>query len=215
MALCLAGFLQGMAADWTVQVNDKDPPSALDGSIRATLQSKSVQVLKGSKPIYEFWFRTQTPLKSKPASMNEAMKALPEAALLGAVMVGTSERDYRDDELAGGLYTMRFALQPQDGNHLGTAEFPYFAVLTPAKLDAKLDEITSYKQLVKASSKPTSSEHPVILSLRPVGKDEGAYPRISSPATAHQCVRVKLDGKAGDASEALVLDLVVEGVAVH
>src|SRR5204863_6501495 len=123
------------AAALTLKVSDKEPPKELDGSIRTTLQSRAIQLLEGDKPAYEFWFRNEIPLPTKPASSEKALDAVKQATLLGAVSVPKALRDYRDNELAAGIYTMRFVLQPQDGNHLGTAEFAYFVALIPAKLD--------------------------------------------------------------------------------
>ena len=70
--------------------------------------------------------------------------------MLGAVSVGNGLRDYKDNEIAAGVYTMRFGLQPQDGDHLGSAEYPYFVVLIPAKNDTQLDGLTTFKAMAKA-----------------------------------------------------------------
>ena len=210
----LLTFLQvsaSTAADLAVKVADKEPPKELDASIRAKLQPKAVQLLDGEKPVYEFWFSAELPLQSKPASAAKALDALKQATLLGAVAVARDQRDYRDDELHAGVYTMRFALQPQDGNHLGTSEFNYFAVLTPAKIDNKLDGISDYKALVKASSKETSTDHPVILSLRPASSDQGDAPQLNSPAPEHKSVRVKVPAKAGDEKVSISFEVVYEG----
>jgi len=98
---------------------EKEPPKDIDASIRAKLQSQAVQLLDGEKPAYEFWLCSEIPLQSKPASTAKALDAVKETTLLGAVSVATAKRDYRDDELPAGVYTMRFVLQPQDGDHLG------------------------------------------------------------------------------------------------
>ncbi|HKS36493.1 MAG TPA: hypothetical protein VJW76_04845 [Verrucomicrobiae bacterium] len=199
------------AADLTVRVADKEPPKDLDASIRAKLQSKAIQLLDGDKPVYEFWFSAELPLQSKPSSTAKALETIKQAALLGAISVAGDQRDYRDDELRAGVYTMRFALQPQDGNHLGTAEFSFFAVLTPAKIDNKLDGIGDYKSLVKASSRETSTDHPVILSLRPAAADDGDPPKLNSPVPDHKSMRVKVPAKAGEDKTAITFELVYEG----
>jgi hypothetical protein len=203
------------AADLTLKVTDKEPPKELDASIRATLQAKAVQLLNGDKPALEFWFATEVPLTAKPSSAAKALDAVKPATLLGAMVVPQARRDYRDDELAAGAFTMRFALQPQDGNHLGTADYTYFAVLVPAKLDTKPDGITDYKTLVKTSSKGTSTEHPVIFSLRPARSEEGEFPTQNDPAPEHKSVRVKLPAKVAGSSEktSLVFEVVYEGKA--
>jgi hypothetical protein len=199
------------AADLAVKVADKEPPKELDASIRAKLQTKAVQLLDGEKPVYEFWFGAELPLQSKPAAAAKGLDAVKQATLLGAVAVSRDQRDYRDDELHAGVYTMRFALQPQDGNHLGTSEFNYFAVLTPAKIDNKLDGISDYKSLVKASSKETSTDHPVILSLRPASSDPGDLPQLNTPAPDHKSVRVKVPANTAGEKTSLTFEIVYEG----
>jgi hypothetical protein len=199
------------AAELTLKVVDQAPPKALDAAISATLQKKAIQLLDGDKPVYEFWFVSELPLTSKPASPAKALDSAKQATLLGAVSVPKAMKDYRDDELAAGVYTMRFALQPQDGNHLGSAEFTYFAVLVPAKLDTKPGGISDYKPLVKASSKETATDHPVILSLRPASSTDGDLPKLNEPAPEHKSVRVRVPAKAGEEKTSVVFEVVYEG----
>src|SRR5205823_1016536 len=104
------------AAELSLKVTDKEPPKQFSESIRKTLQPKAVQLLNGDTPAFEFWFGSEIPLKSKPASPDKALDAFQEMALLGAVAVGRGQRDYKDNDIAAGVYTMRFGLQPQDGD---------------------------------------------------------------------------------------------------
>ena len=202
----------GSAASLTLKVADKkEPPKELDPSITAKLQKSAVQLLDGDKPAYEFWFAAELPLTAKPASSAKALDAVKQATLLGAVSIPKALRDYRDDELAAGVYTMRLALQPQDGNHLGTSEFAWFAVLVPAKIDTKPDGITDYKPLVKASSRETATDHPVILSLRPPSSPDGDTPKLCEPAAEHKSVRVKVPAKFGAEKTTLIFEVVYEG----
>src|SRR5437660_4378492 len=181
LGLVLQSIGASQAAELALKVAEKPPPGELDASIRNRLQAKAIQLLDGEKPAYEFWFSTEVPLQAKPASAAKALDTVKETTLLGAVSVASAKRDYRDDELPAGIYTIRFALQPQDGDHLGTAEYAYFGVLVSAKLDTKPDGFPEYKALVKASAKGVGAEHPVILSLRPASSDEGEFPKLSEP----------------------------------
>jgi len=201
------------AAEFSAKVVDKAPPADLGESIRAALQSKAVQLLDADKPVYEIWFRREIPLKLKPESATKGLQAIAETTLVGAVVVQKPQRDYKDNEIAPKLYTARFGLQPQDGDHLGTAEFPYFLVLIPAKSDTNLDGISGYKAMFKASGKDTATGHPVVLSLRPAAADEGDVPKLQEPAADHKSVRVKLPAKAVDKGEptGLVFELVYQG----
>jgi hypothetical protein len=199
------------AADFTVKVAEAERPKELGEAIKQTLQGKTVQVFSGGKPAFEFWFVKEVSLKSKPASLAKALDSLEQATLLGAVSVRASTRDYRNDELPAGVYTMRFALQPQDGDHSGSADYTYFAVLVPASLDQKPDSFTSYKAVVKASAQDTSTGHPHVLSLRPASSEVGDSPQIKEPAPEHKSILLKLPGKAGAESVSLAFEFVCEG----
>jgi len=209
--LIVALAYSASGADLALKNIDKSPPKELDASIQKLLQPKAIQLIEGGQPAFEFWLASELPLQAKPASAAKALDAVKQATLLGAVSVPKARRDYRDDEIAAGVYTMRLALQPQDGNHLGSSEFPYFAALTPARLDTKPDGIADYKALVKVSSKETSTDHPVILSLRPASSDAGQLPQLVEPAPEHKSVRVKVPATAGTDKTSLVFEIVYEG----
>jgi hypothetical protein len=201
------------AAEFSVKVVDREPPAEIDASIRKTLQSKVIQLLDGETPVYQFWFRTGLPLKSAVTSPAQGLHAVRETTLLAAVSVGANQRDYKDNEISPGIYTARFGLQPQDGDHLGSAEFPYFAVLIPAKTDTQLEGLSTYKTMVKASGKGTSTGHPVVLSLRPVSSPSGDLPQLSEPAPEHKSVRLQVPAQPATAGEktTLIFDLVYYG----
>jgi hypothetical protein len=209
--LFLLAAVAAQAADLKLQTVDSPPPKEVDASIQKLLQPKAIQLGDGNKPAFQFWLVKELPLQSKPASTAKALEAIKQATLVGVVSVPSAQRDYRDDELAAGVYTMRFVLQPQDGNHLGSAEFPYFAALTPVKLDTKSDGITDYKALVKASSKETSTDHPVILSLRPATSDAGEAPQLTEPASEHKSVRVQVPTTAAGEKTSIAFEIVYEG----
>jgi hypothetical protein len=213
--VALSALVPGFApaADLSLKVEEKVPPQELPAEIKSALQGKSIRLTDGDKAVFEFWFRTEVPLSSTPAEPSKSLDSLKQAVLLGAVRIGSDMRDYRDDEVGAGVYTIRFGLQPSDGNHLGTAAFSYFAVLIPVKYETKVDGITDYKAMVKASSKDTSTGHPLILSLRPVTEMGSGLPVLKEPAPSHKSVRLILPGNAGEAKSQVVFDLVYEGKA--
>ena len=196
------------AGDLSLKTADTPPPKEIDPAVQKLLQPKAIQLIEGDQPAFQFWLVNDLLLQSKPSA--KPLDAVKQATLLGVVSVPKAQRDYRDDEIAAGVYTMRFALQPQDGNHLGSSEFLYFAALTPAKLDPKPDGITDYKSLVKASSKETSTDHPVILSLRPTASDKEA-PALVEPAPEHKSVRVKVPATAAGEKTSIAFEIVYEG----
>ena len=211
--LVLSAVSFSTAADFTLKTAEKPPPKEIGDSIRSVLQPKAIQLLSGDKPALEIWFRQEIPLKSKPASPTDALSAVSETALVGAVAVEEKGlQDYKGNDVPTGTYTARFGLQPQDGDHLGTADYNTFLVLIPADSDKDLNGLDKFKPMVKASGKATTSGHPVVLSLRPPSGDATA-PSITEPATDHKAIRLKLPGKvSGGADKAdIVFDLVYQG----
>src|SRR5688572_8812816 len=112
LVLILISAIAVQAADLTLKTAEALPPKDIDPAIQKLLQPKAIQLVEGDKPVFQFWL-----IKDLPGA--KALDAIKPAALLGVVSLPKSQRDYRDDEIAAGTYTMRFALQPQDGNHLG------------------------------------------------------------------------------------------------
>jgi len=200
------------AADFILKTTEKAAPKEISESIRAVLQPQAIQLLQGEKPVLEIWLRNEVPLKAKPASANEALNSIAETALVGVVAVNdASLHDYKDNEISKGVYTARFEMQPQNGDHLGTAEFDSFVLLTDATNDKELNGLNNYKTLTKASGKSTSSGHPVVVSLRPAS-GEGNFPRLTEPAAEHKAIRIKLPAKtSGGEKSNLVFDFVYQG----
>lgn len=213
LSLFVLGVGLSSAADFTLKTADKPPPKEIGGTILAVLQPKAIQLLSGDKPALEIWLRQEIPLKSKPSSASDALGSVSETALIGIVAVEDKGfQDYKGNDLSAGTYTARFGLQPQDGDHLGTADYNTFLVLIPADSDKELNGIDKFKPMVKASGKATSSGHPVVLSLRPPSGGATAT-SLTEPATDHKAIRIKLPGKVssgGDKAE-IVFDLVYQG----
>jgi hypothetical protein len=201
------------AGDFTLKTAEQAPPPQIGESIRGLLQPKAIQLMNGDKAAFQLWLRQEIPLKSKPSSPAAALAAIPETTWLGALSIQADGfKDYKDNDIARGIYTIRFALQPQDGDHLGTAEFNYFAVLLPPDLDKETNSFTKFAPMVKASGKLTSSGHPQVLSLRPVSTPSGEIPAITEPAPEHKAIRLKLSGKPADSEKTeLTFDLVYQG----
>ena len=216
-ALCALALAGSQAEELKLKTIEKAPPEAVAPAIRETLSSQAIQLLKGDRPALEFWLRSPLPLRKAPTDSQSALKAVAEATLLGVVSVPNDRRDYRDDELYSGVHTMRFALQPQDGNHLGTSEYLYYAVLVPAEKDTSLKGIRDYDGLVDASSEETASQHPMILSLRPAPDSGDPRPSIQEPKEDHKALRLRVDTRHSGAQKAepnatIVFDLVFEGI---
>lgn len=215
LLLCLTATFASRAQ--TAKLAEKAPPKEVNPAIQQTLEPKAVQLLEGDTPVLEFWLRKDIPLKSAPTAPDKSLDAFVQPELIGVVAVHKDRRDYKDNELPKGVYTVRFGLQPQDGNHLGTSDYVYFAVLIPSDRDPALDSIKTYKALARASSKGTSTDHPIILSLRPAAAAvvSADLPKINEPVSEHKTIVVKASGKAAGSTDVspVFFEIVFEGKA--
>ena len=211
LAICFLGVMPvASTQELNVRLLEKQPPSELSEAIKSKLDTAVVEVREGDTLLYEFWFPSVTQLEPKQAKDSSVLDQLPVACLIGAAKIHRDKRDYRDDDLYSGVHTIRFALQPQDGNHLGSSEYPYFGLLVMAENDRSLDGIKTYKQLTKASSLDTASEHPIILSLRPAISEAEKYTLVE-PAPDHEAIRIEINANDGDDAKVVKFDLVVKG----
>lgn len=205
--------LPATAADLTLATTEKSPPEGVAGEISAVLEATAIQLKNGEEPEIEIWLRKETPLKDTPEEPRTAMKAIAQGTLLGVMAVHKDRRDYRDDDIAEGVYTMRFALQPQNGDHLGTSVYPYYALLIPVAHDTSLDGIEGYDAVTEASSEDTATEHPVIVSLRPADADDASEPKLTEPADDHKAVQVSLPATLPEGEKtSLSIEVVYKGL---
>src|SRR5690606_33804404 len=119
--------------------------------------------------------------------------------------------DYKNNPVPEGVYTARFILQPQDGDHLGTALYSTFLALISAEADQALDSFDGYAPMVEASGRLTSTGHPVVISLWPPSSN-GSAPAITEPDPEHKAIRLNAPAKTPDGDPAeLVFNLVFHG----
>src|SRR5690606_22284820 len=90
-------------------------------------------------------------------------------AFLGLLKVeeGTEFTEFRELVLPPGLYTLRYAQQPQDGNHIGTSTLFDFLLVIQAKADQSPKTAEGLDDLVALATEAGGSSHPAFLALRP------------------------------------------------
>ncbi len=200
----------GQAEDGAVKliVTTAQPPKEISDSIRAVLQKNVLRLTGKDGPIFEFWFRETIPLSHQPVPGRFVFEfeTMRECMLIGVVMVHSERRDFRDEEIPAGVYTLRLALQPQDGDHLGTAPTRYFTLLSPSKLDRELQGVSGHDHLVRMSSKVNAVGHPSALNLQPVrNKEEGQFPRLAEHPQDHKLLYLQIPGKIEGQDKPVVL----------
>jgi len=204
---------------YKAQVLNEAPPSALAGPIKATLNAQGIRIVDNQgKPYADLWLRKSIPATGKPAGPNGPIlfPFLQEGELLGAIRFAGEGRDYRDQGIAKGVYTVRYGLQPVNGDHLGASPNRDFALILPAAKDTALAPIPM-KKLHEQSAESAGTSHPAILMLLSVAdssaKGEPAIVRDEEKNTWGVVIPLGLAPKGSPAPVAFPVQLVVIGVA--
>jgi hypothetical protein len=145
----------------------KEAPKGLSAEIEKLIDSTGHQIHGEDGAVVELWLLKSLPIKAKFKSGASQLYPFTPGQLLGAMRVpkGAEYSDFRGQEIAAGTYTLRYGLQPEDGNHLGTSETADFILALPAKFDTKPATIEDFYELSERSGKAAGSTHPAIFSL--------------------------------------------------
>jgi hypothetical protein len=159
--LCLQSAGQDAKAESIGALTDSVVPDA----IRQVLAAKGARIQPDSNGVLEIWFRNQVPPQAKSSSSDAIYDRLAESTLLGVLHFPQAGQDYRGQSIAAGFYTLRYALMPNDGNHMGVAPSRDFLLLVPAGADPGPEKILKFQDLVGLSRKAAGTKHPAPLSL--------------------------------------------------
>jgi hypothetical protein len=164
----------GAHGKYSIKSATTAPPSELQEPIRKLFDTNSFQLLddKGSA-ICEIWFRKELPVKATPEQVKNGLtyREVEESTVIAAIRFDQPSTDYRKQKIKPGVYTLRLGFQPMDGDHMGTAPYPEFCLLTSAKTDEKPD-LMEAKELRENSAKAFNGSHPGVLLLFPNEKPE-------------------------------------------
>ena len=166
---------------YKLESSSTPPPQELSAEIRDTLSPDALHVTGPNGPLVDIWLRKSIPAAATPdTSLGVNFGQIPQGALVGAIKFDAAGADYRGQAIKPGVYTLRFMLEPVDGNHQGCSPYRDYVLTAPAALDLSGADIST-TDLVNLSTKATGTGHPSVWSL---------VPADNSPATlltiAHQ-----------------------------
>ena len=182
--------------------------TSVPNAIRQTLDSKGYRVLlDDSSPVCELWLRKNVPAQPKKDSQDVIYTQLAESTFVGILRFPKTGSDFRGQAIPAGFYTLRYALIPNDGNHLGVAPNRDFLLLLPVASDADPNASFKFQDLVALSRTATGTKHPGPLSL---AQPSGAAPVVSKNDQDHWIFSTAIKLASG---EDLPFSLVVKGTA--
>lgn len=221
LPLCVWGMLAApvSAADADYKVEAlKEAPAGLSSEIAARIQTTGFRVSGKEGVVCDVWLAKQVARKPKFTASLEIKYPLVLGELVGAIRFPEADKpgDFRGQAIAPGTYTLRYGLQPNDGNHLGTSDVRDFLLACPPKTDVDPKRVEKLKDLFKLSAKAAGTTHPtVFLLLAPPEKPVDAA-AVHVVAEKHLVVlSVNVTTKDGDKSTEQPLNLVVHGKAAE
>lgn len=161
------------ADDFKVEAIKDAPPAGVAPEIASDLDGQGYRITDDQgKPFGEIWLRKSVPATDKPAGAKGAIQFpfLAEGELLGVLQLVGEAHDYRDQTIEKGVYTMRYGLQPVNGDHLGVSPFRDYTLLLPAAKD-KATAALKRKQLETESSEAAGTTHPAVFFMLSVPPD--------------------------------------------
>jgi hypothetical protein len=209
--LFAAGLSLAAEPKLAVKVEDKGPPKELSDAVRALLDGKAMNVLDGDKLLCTVWAVKSLESKAAADQASAGLKFgdIEESTVVGAVQFPAEWRDYRKQKIKAGVYTLRLAIQPMDGDHQGSAPFNDFFLLSPADVD-KSPEVVDVKELHKLSAKSIGRKHPAMMLLFP-NKKPAEAPVAEAKPKDHYVVSFRVPVTAGGEKSFLGFSLVVIG----
>ena len=161
----------GKAASHTLKTVTKFPKE-IPEKLQKELLSEGLQVQHKEQALMTLWLRKSVPIKPNFTETFSVFYPLFVGDFVGVLQVESKEgtTDFRGQELKPGFYSLRYAQQPEDGDHLGTSDTSDFLVGIPLKADVKTDRIADVESLFKMSAKASGSTHPAIFALLPSKK---------------------------------------------
>ena len=153
-------------------------PQELSAAVREILSGDALQVTGPNGLLCEVWVRKALPTAATPTQDKEiAFGQIAEGTLLGVIRFPSGAVDYRGTGIKPGVYTLRYALIPEDGNHLGAAPPQRdFLLLGPTASDTSPATVTR-DQALDLSRAVTGMRHPTVWSLSP--STAGALPAMT------------------------------------
>ena len=189
-------------------------PEGLAKPIADQLDPAGQQVVGANGAVVTVWLAKGVEVKADFKPSLSVKYPFAPGQLIGAIRVAESggATDFRGQEIAAGVYTLRYGQQPQDGNHLGTSELADFLLALPADEDKDAKPITSFDDLSEKSAKSAGSTHPAIFSLLPAEKG-GKASLTHDEGSEFWILNLTASGKAGGKAVEVPIRMVVIGVS--
>jgi hypothetical protein len=176
------------------------PPAELAAAVASRL-APAARAAVGSATL-DIWLVQ----KLERSGEGPGWSTVESGTLVGAVRVAGEFKEIRGKVVRPGVYTLRYGLQPQNGDHLGISMFREFLLLSPAAIDTD-PKVLGFDGVVALSKEVIGTAHPASLSLDPPEDAPGAVLSAYKNEVGHDGVVLQIGS--------LKFGLIVSGLIVH
>lgn len=201
--------------EYSVQALSEPAPSdaGISAEVAAQLSPTGFKVMKGSnRTVCSFWPVKELATKKDFQPTAALLYPLEMGQLVGVINFKRKAEDFRGQEIESGTYTVRFALQPEDGNHVGTSDTRDFVLLLKPSDDPS-PAVLPKEQLIPKSALVTGATHPCMMALQSAVGGPAKLPAVEHDAGRDLTSLVFNQKKAGGGD--LAMRLVVVGKAAE
>lgn len=154
------------------------PPDSIPAAFKDQLQPAGLKVTVDGKVLGEFWMRKELPTQEGANSgLSIHFTAIPDGTFAGVVQFPENWKDYKGQSIPAGMYSLRYGIEPADGNHMGVSTYRDFFMLLPVAEDKDPTALLKTQDMLELSAKAAGTNHPAVLALFPVW-DEVTEPKL-------------------------------------
>ena len=205
--------LSGDDPTFSAKYEKADPPATVAEPVRARVGAEALVVRRGTEAaVMKVWFRSEIPLKASEEQVKNGLtyREIPEGTLVGVIEFPRPFTDYRRQVIPAGAYTLRFAVQPDIGDHTGTAPHTEFCLMCQAEKDTSAEPVEK-KKLIEVSSLVNEGRHPAVLLMWP-NNGKGAGVKVVSKGEGVYVATIRRAVAAGELKTTLGFAVTVAGV---
>lgn len=196
------------------KIGSADEAEGVSDEIAELIAGEGVRIKRGSsRTVCELWLCKE--LATDPDFEMSPVRLYPfePGQLMGLLHFPRRGSEFRDQSVSSGWYTLRFGLQPIDGNHEGTSPTRDFLMLVLAEND-DLPENWEPEALSEASAEAAGSSHPAMLCLQRPG-DAADTSLRHDDQNDWWILHLQANTVADQKSKVIPLDIVVVGHAAE
>jgi hypothetical protein len=164
--LCLLVFCSpALGQGFSIEIAEQAPANAPDW-LAEKLRAQAIAIADENGALGTLWLPATFPSREDAGEFGVDFGHFPIGALIGYLELAREWVDYRKQPVKPGHYTLRYGVQPSDGDHTGQTYFRDFLMLLPIEGDIfRVEGGTEQEPIAEAATVTTGTEHPAVMAM--------------------------------------------------